>query len=198
MFYINQQDYPHIPYRTNMQEPDSYDATKGTVHDAACGPCSMMIVAERLGTEGLTLSEALQIAADSKSNMEPGTDMDLYGPACGDRLGLSMRKAGTEKELEDALRNGAAAIVNVSGDADGYTGVLSDEGHYVAVIAFTGKEFVVLDPAYRPGKYDIEVPNRAGKVRENGKILYVSPQVLKEDTERRYPGYYIFERKSNV
>lgn len=195
MLYVNQQDYPHIPYRTNLKEPDSAPAREGTAATSACGPCSAMMMVDRLTLQSLSLEEALRIAVDSKANMDPGTDMKIYGPLIAEKFGLVMTTTNDENEMAACLQNGGCAIINVGGNHDDYEGVLSDVGHYVLAFAYENGRFVILDPAYRKGKYDVEVPSRAGKVEDRDKILYVKAEVLAEDTATRDPGYYLFRRK---
>ena len=195
MLYVNQQDYPDIPYRTNLKEPDSEAAREGTAASSACGPCSAMMVVDRLTLQSLSLEEAIRIACDCKANMDLGTDMEIYGPVIAEKFGLTMTITNAEEEMAACLQNGGCAIINVGGNHDDYEGVLSDVGHYVVAFAYEDGRFVILDPAYRKGKYDMEVPSRTGKVEDRDRILYVKAEVLAEDTATRDPGYYLFRRK---
>ena len=196
MFYINQQDYPNIPYPTNMKDPQSSSALKGTVASSGCGLCSMMMVVDHLTTQTFSLEEAISYAKELKANMNVGTNMKIFGSACAERFGLSMTTSDDTKDVEECLKKGGCVIVNVGGDHDDHVGTFSDVGHYVIIISFNGEEFCVMDPAYRVDKYTI--PGRKGKVREDGLFLYTTAKVLMEDTANRTPGFYLFQRKSNV
>lgn len=79
MFYINQQDYPHIPYPTNMRDPESSSAKNGTVASSGCGLCSMMMVLDRLTMEHPTLQEMIDLSIENQANMRVGTNMKIFG-----------------------------------------------------------------------------------------------------------------------
>lgn len=103
-----------------------------------------------------------------------------------------METSNDTKDVIDCLNKGGCVIINVGGDREGHIGVLSDVGHYVVAICHNGSEFCVLDPAYRKNKYSIE--GRKGKVREESLFLYVTEQLLLDETENRNPGFYLFSR----
>jgi hypothetical protein len=147
----------------------------------------MMMVIDRLTMQSMGLEEGIRYAEECKANMEFGTDMEIYGPYVGKRFGLVMTATDNEDEMADCLMTGGAAIINVGGNHDSYEGVLSDVGHYVFALSYTGKEFVIIDPAYRKGKYDEEVPSRAGKVRDADRLLYVKANVLKRGYGEQEP-----------
>lgn len=197
MFYINQQDYPDVPYATDLSEPESGSAREGTFAESGCGPCALMMVVDRLTRRHMGLEEVIRLSYQHRANMKTGTDMKILGPAVADEYGLVMTTSDDEADMAACLSAGGAAVINVGGDHDDHVGVLSDVGHYVFAMSYTGSEFVILDPAYRPGKYDIEVPARRGKVRDCGGILYVGARTLHEDTATRSPGYYLFRRRDD-
>ena len=86
-------------------------------------------------------------------------------------------------------------MVEVSGDRDGYVGVFSYTGHYVVAISEERDgRIVILDPAYRPGKYEKE--GRQGLVEvKNGVMAVCDMQVLMDDTETCSPRFNLFWRK---
>ena len=177
-----------------MEDPDSETAKKGTFADSGCGLCAAMMAVDRLTLERLSMDDAIRLSYDTGANHKVGTDMQLYGPALAERFDLDFATSDSVEEAEEWLSKGGCVIINVGGNHDDYVGVLSDIGHYVFAFAWTGEEFMILDPAYRPGKYDVEVPARKGKVFDDDKILYVRPEVIKEDTAVRSPAYYMFRR----
>jgi hypothetical protein len=195
MKYLNQQDYPDKPYRNNLNHPDSPQATAGTVAQSACGICAVCTVVDRLTLKNLTLDQGIRLSYRVGANRKIGTDMRILGPVVAERYGLNFTTTNSDARLIHCLREGGCAIANIGGNHDGYIGTFSDVGHYVVVFAYGQGKFMVLDPAYRPGKYDVEVPQRAGKVYDDGKILYCRPEVLHADTDNRDPRYYLFWRK---
>lgn len=195
MFYINQQPFTNVEYRTNIEDPESETARKGTFADSGCGLCSAMMVVDRLTLDRLSMDDAIRLSYDTGANHKVGTDMKLFGPALAEKYDLEMETTDSLEVLEEWLSKGGCAIINVGGNHDDYVGVLSDIGHYVFAFAWTGEEFMILDPAYRPGKYDVEVPAQKGKVYDDGKILYVRPNVIAEDTAVKSPAYYMFRRR---
>lgn len=190
MKYINQNDYPHIRYGTNAKEPESSSFINGTVASSGCGLCCLCMAVDRLTLESLDIEEAVQLSIDNQANMNVGTSMKIMGPVIAERYGLNFKSTDDETEMMVWLLNGGVAIINVGGDHDDHIGVFSDVGHYIIAIAYQNGQYRILDPAYRPGKYDIE--GRAGKVTDKKGILYAREEVLHQDTENRRPRYYLF------
>ena len=198
MKYINQRDYPDWLYvtRTDMEEEQREKGRTTTVASSACGLCSAIIVADRLLVDpGFGLKEALKLSYDVRANWEIGTDYDIYAPAFAERLGLEWEGTDDPERLRYCLRTGGAAVVLVSGDRDGYTGVFSYTGHYVvAVSEERDGRIAVLDPAYFPDKYEEE--GRKGLVEmKDGVLAVCDMQVLMNDTETISPSFYLFWRK---
>ena len=54
-----------------------------------------------------------------------------------------------------------------------------------------GDEIGVLDPMYRPGRFDI--PGRKGKVRMEGNVAYADWRVLRDDCRER--PFFLFSKK---
>ena len=195
MFYINQQDYPHVPYPNNISDPSSHGATEGNIKDAGCGLCALMMIVDRLTMQSLTLEEAVSLSVEHEANLKPGTNMQILGPAAAEKYGLTLTMSNNTWELAECLQTGGAAIVHIGGDREGHIGILSDVGHYVVAISYAKGEFCILDPAWRKDKYTI--PGRKGKIREDGLFLYASSLVLEEDTENRRHRYYLFRRNAS-
>lgn len=192
MLYINQQDYPDIPYPTNASDKTSSSYTKGTVATSGCGLCAMCMVVEHLTMKELSLEDAIRLSFETKANMHVGTNLMILGKAAADKFGLTMTVSNDLKDVRACLKKGGRVIMNVGGDHDDHIGTFSDVGHYVVIISYADGLFCVLDPAYRVDKYTI--PGRKGKIKEDGLFLYTKAKVLLEDTENRDPGFYLFTR----
>lgn len=202
MFYINQNGFPHIPYPTNLNTPDSPYATGGTVEYCGCGLCSAMMAVDRVSIHSLGLQEAVDMAIESKANLGFGTDMTILGPVIAGKFGLKYKETNSLSELKKCLQAGAAAVVRVGGDnpETGRPGVFHSVPHYIAAICYDAEanEFCILDPAHALGRYLDHI--KAGRVRlEDNIFLYTPAEILHEDTEDtekrdNFPRYYLFSR----
>ncbi len=197
-YYVNQNDYPQIPYMTDVvvrSDPRFYE--QGNVKLAGCGLCSAaMLVYDLLGLKD-PLEKFIDLSYQVKANHEIGTDMLMYGPALAVRYDLDMNISNEEDEVTACLAAGGACIANVGGDREGHTGVFSHGGHYIYIYGYDPhtKEFQILDPSWEEGKYEEE--GRQGKVRKEGDTALCTAQILKEDTANRTPGYYLFSRRDH-
>ncbi|MBR0385960.1 MAG: hypothetical protein IJI05_05380, partial [Erysipelotrichaceae bacterium] len=190
MKYINQNNYPKMRYGTNAKDPQSSSFINGTIESSGCGLCCLCMVVDQLTMESLDLPEAIELSVSNKANMNVGTNMKILGPVVAEKYGLQFRQTNSEQEMIAWILNGGVAIINVGGDYEGHIGAFCDVGHYILAIAYQNGMFRILDPAYRPCKYDIE--GRKGKITDKKGILYTSEKVLHEDTENRRPRYYLF------
>lgn len=194
MRYINQLEYEHIPYPTDMKTPGS-KMQQGDAKLAGCGLCSLCMVVDQLTMKNLPLRRCVQLSMKSRANHSVGTDMEILGPVVAEKYELDY---GTTDDIREAVRylqKGGRVIANVGGDRDNgsYIGVFSHGGHFITLISADDKEVCVLDPSWRPDKFD--EPGRPGKVRLDGKFVYCSFDVLDKDAENRSPRYYLFSRK---
>ena len=84
-------------------------------------------------------------------------------------------------------------VANTCGDRpeDGYVGVFSDSGHYILLTGAKDGRVSVLDPMYRPGRFD--KPGRAGKVVMEGNLAHADFSVVASDCVRR--PFFLFEKK---
>ena len=193
MYYLNQLDYEHVPYEHNLSHGGPPPG-KGTAAAAACGPCCLCMLVENMTMGHLELLDCLKLSAELKANMEMGTSLKILGPAVAETFGLTFETTDSLYELVEHLRRGGMAIANSGGDLEGYTGVFTHGGHYIAVLSTDGKDACILDPSYKEGKYEEE--GRQGKVDASAApIVYFSLKVLEEDCANRSPAYYLFERK---
>lgn len=191
MYYVNQRNYPHVSYPTMTGIPELLNQNT-TVCSAGCGLCSAsMVVTNMLGKE-FSLIDCLELSVAVGANHSPGTDMEKLAPYIAERFNLELVMTEDPELLRSHLAEGFMAIANVTGDRpeDGYTGVFSHGGHYVAVVSIDADNdhITILDPSQVPGKYEEE--GRHGKVLENGIYLHTTMAVLAEDCKYRLPKYY--------
>ncbi|MEE0515561.1 MAG: hypothetical protein UC961_07925 [Emergencia sp.] len=195
MLFINQNDYENMPYPTDAKNPDSENMLKGTIASSGCGLCSCCMMVDRLTLQTLTLEECRQMAIDCGANMDPGTDMEFLAPVVAEKFDLDLKTSSNTGELIECLQNGGCAVLNPGGSRDGYHGLFTTGGHYMTAISYCNGEFLIFDPSWSETKF--HTPEREGRVRESGCFVYVTPEVLIEDTENRRPRYFLFSRKSD-
>lgn len=192
MKYLNQLEYPHIPYPTDAAAPDSR-FHKLSIKEAGCGLCSLAMMVDRLTTKTISLKRLISLSIRHKANLHPGTDMKILGPVVADLFDLEYSTTNSVQKAIRHLKNGGSVIANTGGDREGYTGVFSHGGHYILLLSADSDSVCVLDPSMKEGKY--EEPGREGKVRVDGPFAYCAPEVLTMDTDNRNPGFYLFSRK---
>ncbi len=195
MLFINQNDYENMPYPTDAKNPDSKNMLEGTIASSGCGICSCCMMVDRLTLKTLTLEECRQMAIDCGANMDPGTDMEFLAPVVAEKFDLDLKTSSNTGELIECLQNGGCAVLNPGGDREGYHGLFTRGGHYMTAISYCNGEFLIFDSSWSETKF--HTPEREGRVREEGCFVYVTPEVLIEDTENRRPRYFLFSRKSD-
>ena len=145
-----------------------------------------MVVTNLTGRE-FSLIDCLELSLAVNANHSPGTDMDRLAPYVAERFDLELVMTDDPELLREHLKRGGMAVANATGDRpeDGYIGLFSHGGHYVAVVGIEedGETVVVLDPSQLPDKFHEE--GREGKVIENGHILRTSLATLAEDCKYR-------------
>lgn len=193
MKYINQLEYESIPYPTDTETPNS-EFQKGNIKIAGCGLCSLCMVVDHLTLDELSLQDCINLSCELGANHGVGTDMRMIGPVVAQKYHLGYQETDRIEEAEACLHRGGRVIANVGGDRDNgsYQGVFSHGGHYITLIASNQGEICVLDPSWRPDKFD--EPGRPENVRLDGKLVYCSSQVLDRDADNRSPRYYLFQR----
>ena len=198
MKYICQYDFPDISYitRTTMDGEDYERGQRSTVKSSGCGLCSAIMVLDRLLPEyDFGVEAAVQMSYDCKSNHRKGTDYKRFAPAFAEKFGLDLEMTSDPERLRYCLRTGGAAVLHVMGDRDGYTGVFSHYGHYIAAISEERDgRIAILDPSLKEGKYEEE--GRKGLVElKNGVVALCDMQVLVNDTLDAESSFYLFWRK---
>lgn len=185
MLYINQRDYPDVPFPTRTDKPDDEYGRNTTVASSACGVCAAMMVVDRLCVNvHFSLEDALQLAYDSGANHQTGTDYKQYGPAVAEKFHLEYRTTDSVEKMRECLRTGgcAVALCGKRDDDPAFTPIFTYKGHYVTVISEERDgRFCILDPEYYDGKF--EEADRSGKVEVKGIFCMVSPKILLEDTK---------------
>ena len=137
----------------------------------------------------------MRISYGCKANQKIGTAYTLFAPTFAQECGLDFEMTNDPERLRYCLRTGGAAVLHIKGDREGYTGVFSTAGHYVAAISEERDgRIAILDPSYKEGKFDKE--GRRGLVEmKNGVVALCDMKVIIEDTAPAQYSFYLFWRK---
>ena len=199
MKFINQRDYPHLPYvtRTDMEKEEDRAAGKTTtVASSACGVCCAVMVADRLLPNcDFDLSQAISLSYETKANYRRGTTYARFAPAFAEKLGLRYETTDDLQVLRNCLHTGGVAVALVQGDRDGKVGLFTHRGHYITVLnEEPDGRFAVLDPYFYPQKFDEE--GREGKVElKNNVLILCSGEILLEEGKQDSAPFHLFWRK---
>ena len=190
MLYLNQLEYEDIKYNHNMENggpPEGRDNVK----TSGCGLCSACMVVDGLTDKSLDIREAVRLSEENGANLQLGTSMSVLGPVIAEKFGLEYRNTKSLEEAVEHLRCGGRIICNV-GHPEGGVGLFTMRSHFIVLISTDGKEFCILDPSYKEGKFDI--PERAGKVNDkNAPFLYCDVNTLHAEAHNNM--YHLFSRK---
>lgn len=196
MKFVNQLDYPHLPYvtRTKLEGAEQEHGKTTTISTSGCGLCSAVMVADRLLPNcHFELEDALALSYDTEANHQLGTDYRIFAPAFAEKLGLTYEGTSDPDRLLHCLRTGGAAVANVTA-RDGYVGLFTKRRHYIAVISEEPDGRVaILDPSYCEGKYEEE--GRQGKVEMKGVLAICTLPVLVEEASEPDISFHLFWRK---
>ena len=183
--FYRQLDYPHVPYVSPI-------SLHGTIADNGCGVCCCSMIAEYMTGKPFPVEDCAKAAKICGAREGFGTDMHIFAPVFAKMTGLETRSTTDPKEVLEFLERGEGmAIANTLGDREEWTGVFSDERHYVACAAAENGTVAVWDPMLSPGRYD--KPGRAGKVRLDGYTAYADFSVVENDCLGR--AYHLFWKK---
>ncbi len=186
MQYINQLELKHIPYETNMAHGGN-PPERRTVASSGCGLCSTCMAVELLTDKTLSIEESVQLSYDTGANHLPGTDLDLLGPVVAEKFGISYRGTASLDEAIAHLQCGGAVVARMG------KSLFTDRSHYILLLSYADGEFCILDPSYKPGKFDR--PDRVGKVNDTrAPYLYCNAELLHSETEREFTKYHLFGR----
>lgn len=192
MFYVNQLNYPHVPYNHNMANGGPPEG-RTSVGTSGCGLCcASMVVAHQTGKE-LPIEEYVKLSEENLANQDLGTNMKVLGPVLAKLFDLEYVQSSDKEEMIAWLQNGGEAIVHCQGDKDGHIGLFSHRGHYILATAMVGDVVQILDPSDKPEKYEID--GRKGKVRKEEPFLYVDPQLVDEACYDDRIHFHMFKKK---
>ena len=192
MKYVNQLEHPHMLYTTHVEDEGGRPST---IWSSGCGLCSAVMVADRLLPNcSFGLYDAIELSYSVEANHLIGTDYERFAPAFAEKMGFKLEMTSDPERLCHCLRTGGAAVAYVTGKVPGKVGLFTVGTHYVVVIGVEPDgRLAVLDPSYKPGKYEEE--GRAGKVEmKHDVVALCSVQVMTEEIVTHAPGFYLFWR----
>lgn len=190
MKYVNQLEHRYLRYSSNTSHPEKDHMTHGTFARSGCGLASLIMVADwLLPNSQFDLRDAVQLSYDTNANRNAGTDMRYIAPVFAYKFGLELEFSDDIADVIRCVQTGGAVVALSRGDREGYTGVFTHGGHYMAVIGMDRQgRLMILDPSWKEGKFD--EAGREGKVEVKDKICYCAPEVLDEDCKHR-PDFYL-------
>lgn len=197
MRYVNQKQYPDMPYITRTSHKGEAYAMgqKDTVASSGCGLCSAIMVLDRLlPTYDFTLEDAVALSYEVNANYSTGTSPERFFPVFAEKFGLRYENTVNQEDLRRCLRTGGVGIVHVRANQGSYVAMFTKSGHYMTVI---GEEadgrFAILDPSYVPGKYDQgEDGDKVEIVRD---VIVLCPgDILEKEVGHHRPCYHMFWR----
>ena len=196
MIYVNQLEYDHIPYRTNVMREDFTDEQKmRSVRKSGCGLCCVCTMLSILTEHVLPVEECVKISEECIANHSTGTDMKVLGPVIAEKFGIDYKGSNDVEEVIRHLQRGGQVICHVGVPEGESIGLFTKGGHYICLIATDGEQFCILDPSYTPEKFTI--PERAGRINtDHAPYLYCHKEIVHSETRRNRPfKYHLFARK---
>ena len=198
MRYINQLDYRHVPYHTNVAREDYTDEQKlRNVAKSGCGLCSVCMMLDVLLTDvTLSVEECVKISEDCVANHSKGTDMTVLGPVIAEKFGLNYSSTANLDEAIRHLQKGGQIIAHVDIPEGKEIGLFTKVGHYILLTSTDGEKFCILDPSYTPEKFTI--PERAGKVdTSHAPFLYCNVDTVNAEGKTGKKYFHMFSRKDD-
>ena len=197
MRYVNQKQYPDIPYITRTShEGEAYAlGQKTTIASSGCGLCSAIMVLDRLlPSYNFELEDAIALSYEVNANYNAGTSPERFFPAFVKKFGLRYENTANQENLRRCLRTGGVGIVHVRANQTAYKAMFTKSGHYMTVISEEPDGcFAILDPSYVPGKYDQgEDFDKVEIVRDV--IVHCPGDVLEKEVGHHRPCYHMFWR----
>jgi len=194
MLYLNQLDYAHIPYRTNVKKDIPPEQMMRSVRKSGCGLCCACMTVDALTTETLSIEDCVRLSEECVANHSTGTDMTVLGPVVAERFGLEYTQTSDLSAAIEHLRGGGRIIAHVGIPEGREIGLFTKGGHYISLIATDGETFTILDPSYTPEKFHI--PEREGRVNDaDAPFLYCDVQTVHAETKANRVKYHMFIRK---
>ena len=189
VFYC-QLDYEGVPF-------PSPSSGFGNLANNGCGPISVSMMIENMLGIPFPPEESARFFLECGARVDFGTNLYIASKAAAARFGLTVHDTEDAEEAKAFLAAGRGMVIaNTYGDRpeEGYIGVFSDGGHYVLLTGLEGETVRVLDPMYRPGRFDI--PGRAGKVRMEGNVALADFSVIAADCRER--PFFLFEKSGKA
>ena len=179
-----QLDYEHVPYISPV-------SPHGNLANNGCGPCSAAMMIERMLDIPYPPEEAAKLAKACGARETFGTNFYIYAKGLAVHFNLNVIDTEDAEEAMQFLRDKKGFVVaNTYGDREDYIGVFSDSGHYVLITGIEDDIISVLDPMYRPGRFD--KPGRKEKVRMEGNTAYAHWTVIRDDCRER--PFFLFSK----
>ena len=193
MLYINQREYPYIPYPTHTAEPEHEDGKKRTLASAGCGICAGMMVVDRLlPNVHFTKEEAIGLSFFCDANAHRGTLYRRYAPALCKKFNLRYEESNDFDDVLRCLHTGGCVVCVTSkrDDDPSYVPTFTYGGHYIVLInEEPDGRICILDPSLKEGKF--EENGRSGRVEVKGNLCFCSRKVIEDDTVGAgYWGHY--------
>ena len=197
MRYVNQKQYPDIPYitKTGLEGAEREQGLTTTVATSGCGLCSAIMVLDRLlPAYDFKLEDAVALSYELNANHNNGTDPALFFPVFAKKFDLRYENSADQEDLRRCLRTGGVGIVHVRANQTAYKAMFTKSGHYMTVISEEPDgRFAILDPSYVPGKYDQgEDFDKVEIVRDV--IVRCPGDVLEKEVGHHRPCYHMFWR----
>ena len=197
MKYINQLEYSHIPYRTNVLRKEYTEEQKmRNVALSGCGPCCVCMIIDMLTTTHLEIEDCIKISEECVANYAVGTDMNILGPVIAQKFNIEYSKTNDVNKAITHLKHGGQVIAHVCVPKDAKIGLLTKAEHYVLIVSTDEKDFCVIDPAYTKEKYS--VPERSAVINtSHAPYLYCDIQTFHSQTIEGGNNikYHMFARK---
>ena len=196
MKFLNQLEYPHVPYRTRAKVEGLTDEERTTnVAESGCGLCCASMVVDLLTDKTLTIEDSVRLSEECVANHSPGTDLAVLAPALAEKFGLCYKQSNDLEETIAHLKNGGVAVALTVIKEGKKISLFAEYGHYILLVSTDGKDFCILDPYYKLEKFDI--PERAGKVDVScAPFLYCDVNVVDGECLARKK-YFLFSRKKS-
>ena len=193
MHYLNQLEYPHIPYPTHVSTPQPKNTT---VASSGCGICTVCMMVDLLTDKALEIEECVRISQENIANHKSGTDMSILAPVISEKFGLDYKSTRDKKEVISEIMRGAVVVAHVGVPEEKERGLFTLGGHYVLIVSTDGERFCILDPSYKTNKFTGE--DRFGLVDDShAPYLYCNTDVFDGEIKPGKIGYHIFSRKTN-
>ena len=195
MKYINQREYAHIPYTTDLAtEGIAPEGTKNNIKSRGCGLCCLAMAVDILTDKVLGLEEAVSLSEANRANLGRGTNLNIMGPIVAEKFGLSYSATSDLDEAIAHLSAGGVIVAHRGAPEGKDIGLFAKIGHYILLVSTDGKDFCILDPDYTPTKFTI--PERAGRVDTSHlPFLYASVSDVDAETKPGRVKYHMLARK---